>query len=255
MVRRSKLRHDIDYKLVQTLGPGEVLPELKIWERVNTKTHKCNVDCFLGSACVWPQCTCPVQRYDAPPVQSRGKRVYATPAGPYIPRRRRPTGWSPLSDWVVVRTKTGHENFASTQCRNQDMETWCPRYIKPGRGIPQPLFPGYLFVRPQGQWRQLRNTKGVMDIIMMGGKPDYVAKAAMKALRAMSDKDDIVTLPEQRPPQKGERVQMKVGAWQGFEGLYDGLDLDGRYSVLFSMFGKTVAIKFKRASSIEVTTP
>lgn len=93
-----------------------------------------------------------------------------------------------------------------------------------------------------------------MDIIMMGGKPDYVAKGAMKALRAMSDKDDIVTLPAQRPPKKGERVQMKVGAWQGFEGLYDGLDLDGRHSVLFSMFGKTVAIKFKRASSIEVTT-
>lgn len=175
------------------------------------------------------------------------------PSGPLIKRRRRPKGWSPMSEWVVVRTKTGSENYAAGECRNQDMETWLPRYIQPGKGVPAALFPGYLFVKPGGKWRALRNTYGVIDIVMMGDKPDYVPTIVMKTLRANADKHGIVTLPNQRPPKKGERVQIKIGAWKGFEGLYDGLDSEGRNQVLFSMFGKTVTLKFKRASSIEVS--
>jgi transcription antitermination factor NusG len=124
--------------------------------------------------------------------------------------------------------------------------------MAPGSAVPAALFPGYLFVKPGDQWRALRNTRGVIDIVMMGDRPDYVAKEAFKTLRKWADKDGIVTLPKQRKPNLGERVQIKVGAWQGFEGLYDGLDDEGRQQVLFSMFGRTVTMKFKRASSIEV---
>lgn len=218
--------------------------------------RKRDVDCPLGSSCVWPHCTCPVREgtggATCEGVRDRGKRVYRTPAGPHIPRKRRPAGWSPLSDWVVVRTKTRSENYAAGECRNQDMETWLPRYYEPGKGVPTALFPGYLFVRPGDKWRSLRNTYGVIDIVMMGDKPDYMPSIVLKALRRNADKDGIVTLPKQRPPIKGERVQIKIGAWQGFEGLYDGLDPEGRIAVLFSMFGKTITLKFKRQTSIEV---
>jgi transcription antitermination factor NusG len=124
--------------------------------------------------------------------------------------------------------------------------------MEPGSGVPRALFPGYLFVRPQGLWKKLRNTYGVIDIVMMGGEPDYVPKAIMKALRSNVDKDGIVTLPRQRKPEKGEAVEIKIGAWQGFTGLYDGLNDQGRIRVLLSFMGRQVALEFKRFQSIQV---
>lgn len=218
-----------------------------------------DVDCFLGrSACCWPECTCPERersteaQQEAPTV--RGRTVYRRPVGPALPRRIRPKGWSPLSDWCLVRTKGRQENWAAQNCKQQDMETFLPRYIEPGSGVPRALFPGYLFVRPNDQWKKLRNTYGVIDIVMMGGNPDWVPKAIMKALRANVDKDGIVTLPRQRKPQKGEAVEIKIGAWQGFTGLYDGLNPEGRIRVLLKFMGREVALTFRRQSSVQVVT-
>jgi len=124
--------------------------------------------------------------------------------------------------------------------------------MEPGSGIPRALFPGYLFVRPLERWQKLRNTYGVIDIVMMGDKPDFVPKAVMKALRANVDKDGIVTLPRQRKPKVGEAVEIQIGAWKGFTGLYDGLDSEGRIRVLLGFMGRNVALTFRRQTSIQV---
>lgn len=115
-----------------------------------------------------------------------------------------------------------------------------------------PLFPGYLFAKPGHKISKLRNTYGVIDIVMMGGKPDYVPTAIMKALRMNADEEGIVTLPAQRKPEKGERVQIKIGAWKGFEGLYDGLNPEGRIRILLEFMGKPVELLFRKQTSVEV---
>lgn len=220
------------------------------------KLRKRDVECALGSSCVWPECTCPARersteaQQEAPPV--RGRTVYRRPVGPVLPRKRRPKGWSPLSDWVVVRTKTRQENWAAQNCRQQDMETFLPRHMEPGSGVPKALFPGYLFVRPGDRWQKLRSTYGVLDVLTRGDRPEYVPKAVMRALRNNADKDGIVTLPKQRKPELGESVEIQIGAWKGFAGLYDGLDPEGRIRVLLSMFGRDVVLTFKRYSSVQV---
>lgn len=225
-------------------------------ETLETVRYK-DVDCFLGKgACCWPECTCP-KRESTAQEQEQGAIVAGgppdtAPSAPKLKRRIRPPGWSPFTDWVLVRTKTRHENWAALNCKQQDMETWLPRYIEPGKGTPQALFPGHLFVRPGDQWKKLRNTYGVIDIIMMGENPDYVPKKVLRELRSRADKDGIVTLPKQRKPEKGERVQIKVGAWQGFVGLYDGLSPDKRIRVLLSLFGREALLEFSRPSSIEI---
>jgi hypothetical protein len=171
------------------------------WRRDRTgRVSKKEVNCFLGSSCVWPECTCPVRERsteceEQAPVM-RGRVVYRRPVGPVLPRKRRPKGWSPLSDWCLVRTKGRQENWAAQNCRQQDMETFLPRYMEPGSGI--------------------------------------------------------VTLPRQRKPEKGEAVEIKIGAWQGFTGLYDGLNDQGRIRVLLSFMGRQVALEFKRFQSIQV---
>ncbi len=219
--------------------------------------ERASIDCTLGKRhCVWPQCTCPprdvVETVAESPPPRQGVTSYRRPIGPVLPRKRRPPGWSPLSDWVLVRTKTGSENWAALNCKQQAIETWNPRVMVPGRGTPQPLFPGYLFVLPGDKWRKLSNTYGVLDIVMMGGAPAHVPKAVIKSLRKMADKDGIVTLPRQRKPEKGEPVEIKFGAWQGFEGLYDGLSPQGRIRVLLKFMGKEVVLFFNRQSSVQV---
>jgi transcription antitermination factor NusG len=124
--------------------------------------------------------------------------------------------------------------------------------MEPGKGTPVALFPGHLFVRPGDKWKKLRNTYGVIDIIMMGGEPDRVPKKVMKELRSWADGEGIVTLPKQRKPLKGERVQIKVGAWQQFVGLYDGLSPEKRIRVLLNFMGKDTVLEFSRWASIEL---
>ena len=181
---------------------------------------------------MWPDCICP--------------------ALPPLKPKRRPKGWSPLSDWVLVRTKTRQENWAAQNCAQQDMKTFLPRYMEPGSGVPKALFPGYLFVLPGDRWQVLRSTHGIIDVITRGDAPEYVPKAVMRALRSNVDKDGLVTLPRQRKPEVGEPVEIQIGAWKGFEGLYDGLNSEGRIRVLLKFLGRQVVLEFKRYTSVQV---
>ena len=211
--------------------------------------------CRLPGDCVWPECTCPgVARATITPegVLVTPKGMQRSPTGPLIKRRVRPRGWSPLSDWVIVRTKTGSENWARVNCEKQDMETWNPRCEIPGKGKLQPLFPGHLFVRPGDKFRALRNTYGVIDYIGVGEKPSYVPKEVMDTLRKRADGEGIVALPHQRKPKIGERVQIKVGAFQECYGLYDGLSPEGRLRVLTEFMSQTVTLEFKHQHHVEV---
>lgn len=220
------------------------------------KVRKRDIDCVLGGACVYPHCTCPQREGTAASndqgTPNKGKRVYRTPAGPYLKRRVRPKGWSPLSDWCLVRTKTGQENWAALNCKQQAIETFLPRYMVPGSARPAALFPGYMFVRPLDKWRKLSNTYGVIDVLTRNGAPEFVPKAVMKALRANVDKDGVVTLPRQRKPEKGEAVEIQIGAWKGFTGLYDGLSPEGRIRVLLSFMGREVVLTYRRQTSVQV---
>ena len=193
---------------------------------------------------------------DGPPIsdaQETEKRVWRRPrirvaAVPH--RRSRKDFFSP---YVLVRTKTGQENWARVNCEQQAMETYCPRFQAPGKGKLQPVFPGYLFVIPGDRWRQLRNTYGVLDIVMRDGRPEYVPKDVIKALKRMEGKDGIVTLPEQRTPAVGELVEIKTGAWTGTRGVYIGRNARGRMEIEIEFLTKRIVLEFSRATSIEVT--
>lgn len=192
--------------------------------------RKRDVKCFLGAQCVWPDCSCPV-----------------------IPRVNiRPPGWTALSDWVLVRTKLGRERWAEKNCQQQAMETYLPRCQVPGRGTPQAVFPGYLFVKPGDRWKQLSNTYGVIDIITIDGRPQYVPKDVMKWLRKQHDADGLFVLPRHRKPERGEPVEIQLGAWKSHIGVYDGLSPSGRTMVLLEFMGRSVHLYFNRVSSVRV---
>lgn len=169
-----------------------------------------------------------------------------------IKRRRRPKGWSPMSDWMLVRTKTGRENWARINCENQAMETWLPRVSLPGHGKLQPVFPGYLFVRPGDQWPRLRSTYGVLEIVSNAGQPLYVPKDVMRALRKNEDGEGLFRLPDRKDPVTGDVVEIQIGPWKKHFGVYDGMSASGRSRVLLQFMGQDVVLEFSRRHSIAV---
>jgi transcription antitermination factor NusG len=185
----------------------------------------------------------------------KGKRVYRSPAGPHREDtriRKRPPGWSAMSDWVLVRTKLGRENWARVNCENQAMETYLPRCQLPGNGKLQAVFPGYLFVRPGDRWKKLTNTLGVINIVTVEGRPQYVPRATMQWLKGQQDDEGIFVLPRQRPPEIGEHVEIKHGPWKNTLAIYDGLSPEGRSRVLIEFMGKIVRLEFQWAHHIEL---
>jgi transcription antitermination factor NusG len=169
-----------------------------------------------------------------------------------LKRRRRPKGWSPMSDWVLVRTKTGRENWARLNCEKQAMETWYPRCAMPGKGKLQPVFPGYIFVKPGDKWRSLRSTYGVLEIVMQGDAPQFVPRAVMQALKKQEDADGVWRLPTHKDPEQGDLVEIKIGAWKNHLGVYDGLSPSGRSRVLLEFLSQEIVLEFSRRDSIEV---
>lgn len=167
-------------------------------------------------------------------------------------KRYRPRGWTPLSDWVLVRTKSNRENYARLNCEKQGMETWLPRMEVLGRGKLQPVFPGYLFVRPGTQWARLRGTYGVIDVVGVGGEPTYVPKAVMRALRKFETKDGLYRFPDERDPKPGDVVEIQIGAWKSHFGVYKGTTALGRLQVLLHFMNQPVVLEFSRQRSVKV---
>lgn len=218
-----------------------------------------DVICALPGTCCFPSCTCPAgeawEAANRPPIPEKGKTVYRAPAGPHrrdTRVRKRPPGWSALSDWVLVITKRGRENWAEINCRQQAMETYCPRCLQPGKGKLTAVFPGYLFVRPGNALPSLRSTKGVLSIVMRGDHPDWVPKNVLKELRKMEDEEGIFVLPKQRPPELGEHVEIQIGAWKNHIAVYDGQSPEGRHRALLEFMGREIALEFKRVASLQV---
>lgn len=215
-----------------------------------------DVECRKTKKCAWPECTCPLRtRKQAPEDIPKGVRVYRTPAGPHRKDTRirvRPPGWSAMSDWVLVRTKGSSENWAKKNCEQQGMQTYLPQCQVAGKARLQAVFPGYLFVLPGDKWRSLRNTYGVLDIVMRGEGPDFVPRDVIRSLRKCEDSEGIFRFPNQRRPEIGESVRIQIGAWKGHLGVYNGQDPQERSRVLLKFMGQLIELKFRREASIEV---
>jgi transcriptional antiterminator RfaH len=97
------------------------------------------------------------------------------------------------SQWAVVHTHPGAENWASISLNRAGYETYLPLYAKlagtPRRIVHRPLFPNYLFLAlsPDQGWVAARYAEGVHKLCMSGGRPNHVRGGAVEALRATEE--------------------------------------------------------------------
>lgn len=117
------------------------------------------------------------------------------------------------------------------------------------------LYPGYVFVemktQPDGSiaenvWFLIKETSGVGDFISSGGKPTPLSTAEVEGLIAAAIK------PEDQPTlanlnfKKGDKVKIREGAFENFEGVVDEIDTQkGKVKVIVTIFGRATPIEIE----------
>ncbi|MCP8466861.1 transcription/translation regulatory transformer protein RfaH [Pseudomonas sp. ZM23] len=113
----------------------------------------------------------------------------------------------PLHRWYLIQTKPHQELRAEENLARQGFACYRPVVGQGAR--PQPLFPGYLFIRLDQQhdnWFPIRSTRGVSRIVSFGPQPLPVADELVEDIRRR-----LLALPE-RPAsrfQHGQTVRVR----------------------------------------------
>lgn len=180
--------------------------------------------------------------------------------------------------WFVVHTLSGHENkVRETLLRQLKMADAVPVYevyiptervseVRQGKRITstRKLFPGYLLIRmdlydaegkiDKDTWSFVRTTQGVLGFL--GGRmrsganveldhpiplSDYEAEEMLRFSR--TDEDAV------RPKiafDVGEKVRIKDGAFENFEGTIEEIDNErGKLKLAVSIFGRSTPVELE----------
>lgn len=165
-----------------------------------------------------------------------------------------PSSAPAVSNWFVARTQPSRERWAAENCLRQGAEAYLPfiierNVISRGRLLAsrlKPLFPGYLFVRTfSGQWRFLRGTFGLIDVMLFGDTPATVSQAIIEDLK-QREADGAVQLPptQRRLFDEKDSVRVADGPFEGKLGLVEGYNDADRVRVLLDLLGRKVPVLF-----------
>jgi transcriptional antiterminator NusG len=115
------------------------------------------------------------------------------------------------------------------------------------------LYPGYVFVEmsteldgsiPEAVWFMVKETMGVGDFIGSDNKPTSMRDHDVEMmLLAAAKKEDEEAALQGLEFAKGDRVKIKEGSFQNFEGQVDSIDeTKGIVTVLLTIFGRATPV-------------
>lgn len=153
--------------------------------------------------------------------------------------------------WFVIHTRPNAEKQAEWHLRNQAFaDVYLPCYRKRRsharkiEWVTAPVFPRYLFVRMDtetAQWRAIRSTVGVVDIVRNADRPAPVPEGIVEAIRAREGDDGLLALTAKFA--RGESVHICGGAFDGQNGLFECEDDEKRVVVLLDLLGRSVRVR------------
>ena len=151
--------------------------------------------------------------------------------------------------WVVARTKAQREKWAAENVTRQGGEPYLPKTLttKVVKGrrtdCEEWLFPNYMFVRTDGQWRYLRSTFGIISVVMRGETPAFMPEYEITKLRQRESEDGLIRLaePTEAKFKDGDLVRINSGSFSGYKGVYSH-DANHRVSVLLDFLGRKTPV-------------
>lgn len=173
--------------------------------------------------------------------------------------------------WFVVNTLSGQENRVREFIEKQMItegeaftvyEVLVPMekvtQMKQGRKLvhQRKFYPGYIMVRmdlyepgtkmiKENIWYGIRNTQGVIGFVGGGDRPyplsDAEVRDLLQQVEAPQEKAKPVVLFN-----VGEKVRIKDGAFENFDGVIDEIDADrGKLKLMVSIFGRSTPVELE----------
>ena len=163
-----------------------------------------------------------------------------------------------MKAWYLIHTKPRQEQTAKTQLERQGYKTYLPliptRRKKQGRTVKviAPMFPRYLFIHLSDKtddWRPIRSTIGVANLVRFAQVPTPVPAGLIKSLKQHEDAKGIQVEPA-RSFRKGEVVRIAEGPFEGFEAIFQETSSRNRVTLLLEILENQVRLELN-ANQIE----
>lgn len=148
-----------------------------------------------------------------------------------------------MFEWHVIRTKSGKEHKVRERLASEISELFLPLFKTRTRRREKfvesvvPLFPCYLFGQfdVQSQYRRVRYTPGIREVLSAGGELLIVPRNIIDDLKQRCA-GGPVEIPQQ-PLISGERVRVVEGPFRGIDAVFEGyLPGNERVRILLSSF-------------------
>jgi transcriptional antiterminator NusG len=117
------------------------------------------------------------------------------------------------------------------------------------RIVKRKIYPGYIVVHMElndDTWFLVRETPGIGDFTGSGGKPSPMLPHEVNKI--VSKQDDTAAEPVRNviPFSQGDRVRIKEGTFENFEGDVDNIDqANGRVTIMINIFGRSTPVELE----------
>ena len=154
-----------------------------------------------------------------------------------------------MNSWYAINCKVRGEHTAFVHLTRQGFRVYLPRYKKKRSHarrvdyVAAPLFPRYLFVNMDSEsanWRAIRSTVGVVDIVCSGNRPSVVPEGVVEEILGREDKDGMVTLSGVDKFMAGDRISVSSGPFCDLSGIFASATDEDRVIVFLNLMGRQV---------------
>ena len=153
--------------------------------------------------------------------------------------------------WHVVQAHFHAEAKAQLHLARQGFETYLPRYLKRRRHarridvVAAPLYPSYLFVAfdpAVQQWRSVRSTVGVVQLLCNGELPKTIDCSIIDGLKSRENGEGFIQLAQRSQFACGDRVRVRDGVFSDSLGLFENMTDRERVVILLDLLGRKVRV-------------
>lgn len=170
-------------------------------------------------------------------------------------------------DWYILKIQVNREDSIRDALLRRIKMNGVERYFKEvvvptedvaeftktgkRRVVKKKLYPGYLLINMavnDESWFAIRETAGIGDFTGSGGKPTPMLQRDVEQILRKSKvlADEAAPVKSTIPFKKDDKVRVKEGNFQNFEGDVAGVDqANGRVKVLIQIFGRSTEVEFQ----------
>ena len=169
-------------------------------------------------------------------------------------------------DWYILKVQSNRENTICDALKRrvavEGLDDYFGDIIVPTedvaefkngkkRVVKRKLYPGYIVVHMainDDTWFMVRETPGIGDFTGSAGKPSPMLPHEVERIikSARPDEEGGEPIKTAIPFKLDDRVRIKEGTFQNFDGDVDGIDeANGRVTVMINIFGRSTPVELE----------